>query len=395
MDIFSASLHKSLAWFRNSGVMIPASGLWGVAERVVLGEGNEALDKTLSEFPAWSRVGGNYILEQRRADCNFECAYLFLLCSEVFDDQSLREIGVNLLDFLYFRSGLLNRGKAKYPAGSWNWSHICRDSRVWFDDESWCLFLALQIASRYPDLDLRYEMKHHARILSESMAEAAVAALPENLQYDGHTWWSDPAGAWLGNLALPHWGALTVMALSRSLAEWKNPTAEKFIERYLAYLNSTAMELNSSETSYALLGVSAVNHYLGIESARALQARLVEKLTQKISRSGNLPAEHYEAPCGEHLVDTIYTVNWAALALQTAEAPAADKLLKMLVEIQDTTPSPLFAGCWRGMYDLAKQEWGGGNAYEGGAGSVYTGWTNAPIAWCMALHILGKTLWNF
>ena len=32
------------------------------------------------------------------------------------------------------------------------------------------------------------------------------------------------------------------------------------------------------------------------------------------------------------------------------------------------------------MYDLRAGEWGGGDLFEGGQNSIYTGWTNAPIA---------------
>ena len=35
---------QNLAWFRRSGVMRPEDGSWGVAERLVVTEGNEALD---------------------------------------------------------------------------------------------------------------------------------------------------------------------------------------------------------------------------------------------------------------------------------------------------------------------------------------------------------------
>ena len=52
-------------------------------------------------------------------------------------------------------------------------------------------------------------------------------------------------------------------------------------------------------------------------------------------------------------------------------------------------------GCWHGMFDLKRQDWGGGNRSEGGAASIYTGWTNAPLAWAVAGRILGKSIENF
>jgi len=44
------------------------------------------------------------------------------------------------------------------------------------------------------------------------------------------------------------------------------------------------------------------------------------------------------------------------------------------------------------MFDLNANSWGGGDRFEGGAGSIYTGWTNAPIASVIAMDILGKDL---
>ena len=90
-----------------------------------------------------------------------------------------------------------------------------------------------------------------------------------------------------------------------------------------------------------------------------------------------------------HLADLIYTDNWAVLALHhlhlltgdRAFLRSRDRALRFLAAIQDRSPSPHFAGCWRGLYDTRAGAWGGGDHYEGGANSLYSGWTNAPIAW--------------
>ena len=87
-------------------------------------------------------------------------------------------------------------------------------------------------------------------------------------------------------------------------------------------------------------------------------------------------------------------MNWAVLALQSLAAQsdkarfatAKDQVVALLLRIQDTTESPAFRGCWRGMYDLKAGGWGGGDRFEGGAGSVYTGWTNAPITIALLLE---------
>ena len=48
------SLEMTKKWFKESGVMIPENGLWGVAERVLLVDNNKTAQKTLNSFPAWT-----------------------------------------------------------------------------------------------------------------------------------------------------------------------------------------------------------------------------------------------------------------------------------------------------------------------------------------------------
>ena len=99
-------------------------------------------------------------------------------------------------------------------------------------------------------------------------------------------------------------------------------------------------------------------------------------------------------------MDTIYTVNWAALGLQVLKnmdkaylAPFT-KVLDLLCRIQDKSPEAWLNGCWRGMFNMETGTWGGGDRYEGGAGSIYTGWTNAPIATVLALELQGRDLFS-
>ena len=52
------ALKRNLAWFRRSGIIDPADGRWGVAERIALTENNEALRKMCEHFPAWTDHNG-------------------------------------------------------------------------------------------------------------------------------------------------------------------------------------------------------------------------------------------------------------------------------------------------------------------------------------------------
>ena len=376
--------------------MLPSDGLWGVAERVVVTEGNVALEKMLEAFPAWTIHEDHCVIEQRRADCNFEAAYMYLLASEVFGDAKYYRIACNILDFLYFRSGLLWRQKDGAVPGSWNWSHIKRSSTVWFDDEAWCVFLQLKIAEEFPELDNRYDLRHWAMILAGELCRALVRAMAPGIDVLPENHWRDKSFS--GAVDLPHWGSLVCMALARAFKEDPDAEYSEALKSYHDYLALEAENFNASEVCYALIGSCAAYRYTGDVFYLALCRKFGKLLEARTGDNGNIPSEHDEAPCGSMLVDTIYTVNWAVMGLQVLKNIDAEfselycKVLNLVCAIQDDSPEPWFRGCWRGMFDMESGTWGGGDCYEGGAGSIYTGWTNAPISSVIAMELLGRDL---
>ena len=70
------------------------------------------------------------------------------------------------------------------------------------------------------------------------------------------------------------------------------------------------------------------------------------------------------------------------------------KVMDLVLTIQDKSSEPQYAGSWRGMYDMEQRIWGGGDCFEGGAGSIYTGWTNAPISSVIAMELLKRNLFS-
>jgi hypothetical protein len=46
------------------------------------------------------------------------------------------------------------------------------------------------------------------------------------------------------------------------------------------------------------------------------------------------------------------------------------------------------------LYDTGPNAWGGGDRYEGGAGSIYSGWTNAPIALSFLFEATDRSLFE-
>ena len=398
-------LEKSLLmtwhWFRKSGVMMPEDGSWGVGERIMLTSGNAAMEHILTSFPAWTPRGEFYVIEQRRADCCMQSAFLFLLLHKLFGSKApFRATAENLLDFLYFRSGLLNRAENTPLSGLWDWSHIKRSHVIYFDDDSWMLFLALKIAKSFPALDRKYGMRKFALLLADRLLEGAEKyfagkADPEKDKRELGFYWQ-------GKILLPHWGSLVCMALAEAYRATGEEKYLSFAEHYETFLLEKADSFTSSEFGYALMGSSCVWSVSGREKSLKCAKLFAGKILAIMDKkTGCIPSEHYETPSGKHLADTIYTLNWALLGLQNmAETDdsckeAAEKVLSLLLQIQDRTKKDFLYGCWRGMYDMEKKQWGGGDLYEGGANSLYSGWTNAPIAWAAAFELLGSSLMKF
>ncbi len=392
----------NLAWFRHSGVMDPADGSWGVGERVAVTGGNSAIEEMLSSFPAWSMKDGYCIIEQRRADCNFQTLLLFLLASRSVGGVAERETARRILEYLYCRSGLLfSKDAGKVPAGAWQWSHIKQTPVVYFDDEAWCVLIQLALTRLAPE----WAAEFHCRERALQLAGALCTAMYRSFGHPHPEFperWSDPEAVWLGDLRQPHWGSLGCMALAAAYREEPREEWREEVRRYCRFVDEQLASWDVSELCYGLIGAAFAAGCMGDCVFAEYTGRLETALLHRQDpETGNFPSEHEsEAPVGPDKVDTIYTVNWALLALECAAAitgnkattAARDRLMTLLLEIQDTTPAPQFAGCWRGMYDLTAGGWGGGDRYEGGAGSIYTGWTNAPIAIGLLLAVDGRSL---
>lgn len=390
---YKAALDLHKKWFLESSVM-PLDGKLGIAERVLLTANNTAAEKAMSSFPAWRIFENGCILEQRRADCCFETAYYFLRRYQIFNEPHDREICSNMLNYLYCRSGMLSRNPntTTCDLGVWNWSDIRWTPAIWFDDNAWCIMLALAIAEADAEFDKKYDMKKHALEGAAAIAAGFERQWPKDYKYDP----SSGKMPWAGNLALPHWGALAACALSCAMNEEKD---EELLQRYrnidktyFDFITAELDNLNFSELSYSLLYLGWSQKYHLSQEKKNLGIKIRQKLLDNCDKTSlSLPSTHYEAPNGAALADLIYTMNWFYTAMTVFEqkfpSEAGSKWLadfsEFLIRIQDKSAQAELAGCWRGMYDIDNASWGGGDCYEGGANSIYTGWTNAPLGWSL------------
>jgi hypothetical protein len=383
-----ASLRLNIEWFQNSGIMRPGSGEWGIGERIATRD-NKALEMVLSAFPYYTEFPKGFVLEHRRPDCNFQTAWLFAAASEALNRPELMTVTENILDYLFHRSGLLNKRYPDLPEAAWEWSTNNLKNQFYYDDNGWNGLFELALARRYPALEERFRMRDWGLKLAGTLANAL-----EKEFFGGA-----PVTI-VGKPELPHWGALACMPIAAAAVETGDDARAEAVRRYFRFLDEKFDTLNTSEYAYILVGGGVAAGLLRDAAIRATVERAAAVLMKRMSRSGNIASEHYEIPNGEHLVDLVYTVNWALLGFQETAAltgkpehrQAFEQLLALVTGIQDRCSEALFNGCWRGLYDLNEKAWAGGDLHEGGSGSIYSGWTNAPIAMALAHFLNGNSL---
>ncbi|MCF6177466.1 MAG: hypothetical protein L3J71_17055 [Victivallaceae bacterium] len=389
----STALLANINWLEQSGVLDPVDGSWGIAARVVLTANNSALEHTKTSFPAYTEHDGYNIVEHRRGDCNFETVLMLLEAAKVLNVDKYYRTADNILRYLFCRSGMFNTKYDKFPKNVWRWANEKWEPAVWFDDNSWNCAISLIIAERYPELDEKYGIKERAMLLADQL----LTGFNAQFQQPPLDSWQ-----WQGELKFPHWGSLVMMALAYAYRITPKAEYREAIIRYHAYLMSGEADFSASDQAYVVIGASTAAAVLKDDDIQTCAVKYADILLHKMDdKTGAIPSEHAkEAPVGNHLVDMVYTQNWTVVGLQTIYrltgdekyAQGLDKAMKLILDIQDTSPQPHLNGCWRGMFDLKANNWGGGNLYEGGADSIYTGWTNIPVAWTIAYMLSGGSL---
>jgi len=401
----ATAVKNNIKWFRSSGIMRPDDGFWGVGERIAAVSDKETRGQIDGVFNMQTILNDRTIvLEHRRADCCAETAVMFELAAQAFDHAEYREIASNIIAFMN-RSGMRVTEPESPLKDLWRWA-MPNYNACWTDDNSWVITCFLFLAvNGYPQLKAQ----------GVAAAEAMYRHMDTYIKFieDGNrdnVYEDVMAGSRLN----PHWMGLVTMALSWAYSFNGNLAYHDLIKRYYALVldGPPAHDLNSrvkdprykwsvSEYAYLTLTASIAAKTFNDASFKKMAQTAAGILLQKQFPTGHFASNHYEAPEGEHFADLIYTQNWATLGLQhiallcpenTEYCKALEKSLEFLVKIQDHSDIPVFRGCWRGMFDTQANRWGGGDKYEGGQGSIYSGWTNAPISIAMLFELTGKNL---
>jgi len=162
----------------------------------------------------------------------------------------------------------------------------------------------------------------------------------------------------------------------------------------------TKRPYTTSESSYFLLENSLIARATGDPTALECVRLFGDYLISRQDASGIIPGETRWGPAGDHVADLVYTQNWFTLAMWNAYKLTQEPRyrtaflhsLNFLSEVQDKGPEPETRGAWRGAFDALAWEWGGTSQLEGGPGSIYSGWTNAPIDLAIEFYLDGDSL---
>ena len=401
-------VQRNIKWFLNSGVMRPNDGFWGVAERVAILEGNACVEKLRETFPAQSNVApGIAVLEHRRPDCCLQTALAFDLAAEVLCDDGLKTVADNLIDFVIHRSCLQDVRADSPTRGLWGWANPNYRDCYWADDNAWVSTLLLILARRgRPELaaygidTIRALYGHAKRFMQHVITSGKDVPFEEKPM--------------LGLRLNPHWMGLAAMAFAHAAREDQETDYAGLVADYYCVVlegppaddersqraASSGLPWSISEYAYLSLAAAVAGAQFGLAEAIEAARYACNVLVERQSSLGHFPSEHYETPTDPNLVDLIYTQNWATLGLlQSAklfQSPkyrsAFDLSIDLLGDIQDHSPEPHFCGCWRGLYDVKLRTWSGGDRYEGGQRSIYSGWTNAPINLAFLFTLTGTSL---
>lgn len=382
------ALQRNLDWFQKSGMLPGSYGSGGVVERIVLVRDNPQIGDIEKSFKGLRRQGPYLYSEMIRPDGSFQTALTFYYASRLFNSPQAEQVSRNIFDYLR-KSDMQVLDPSSPAYGLWTWSSTV-EKTYWSDDNPWNTIISLKIYLLTGDRDWLHKGLLTARGL---------------LRYQHLS--GDPAGGLQGR---PHWGGMRAMGLAFAYGLTKDPEFKKAALDYLhtdykglildAGGKPTKRPYTTSESSYFLLESSliaaATHDPIAIECVKLFG----DYLLSRRDASGVVPGEARWGGAGDHIADLVYTQNWFTLAMWHAYLVTKDQRyeksflqsLNFLLAIQDKGPEPQTKGCWRGAFDALMWEWGGTNQLEGGPGSIYTGWTNAPIDLAIEFYLNGDSL---
>ena len=377
------ALNKNIEWFLNSGLMKENDGSKGIAERVVLVEDNDAMERINAGFIYQRKIDHYIILEHVRPDCTFETALVFHLASEVLKRPDLENISRNM--FLY-----LENAPNRNAGGLWGWSDVLQKDDYFTNDNAWVIIVSLYM----------YQITGEEKFFGMGMETAD--AMDKEMHKGKQGKLMNP------DLASHHGPGELAIAMAKA---YKISGEKKYFDcccRIIDYdyknlaVKDSILDRKSYDTSkcaYLLMQSSLIYLETGYKPALEICNVVANTLCSLQNKYGGWASEWRESAIGKDYCDIIYAQNWAIMGFYHALFIKKDvtwkktfeKAIKFLLDIQVKEPDYI-AGCWRGQFNIKTWNYNIPDRHEGGPNSIYSGWTNAIIDIVLAFILSGKSL---
>jgi hypothetical protein len=366
-----------------------------------------------------------------RSDCNGESAVAFALRAGIGPDARSARIAGNLLDWVYFRSGMFIDGPANAGYGLIGWTpeapgalYQDNDVRVMFG----CMGTAALLGTSRWDERLLINILANFRTTGRLGFRGERLEGPELIRRGWRSFWDAP----LVRLS-PHFEAWTWAAylwlydktLFAPLLERTRLGIGRLMEAYpggwfwtngmqqerarMLLVLAWLLRVDDSPEHRAWLDRIATDLQAAQDECGAIREELGDTAMGYFPPpDSNASYGTNEAPLihanGEPVADLLYTCNFALLGLHEAAAVTGepryrlmeDKLADFLVRIQVRSEAqPELDGAWFRAFDYRRWDFFGSNADAGwGAWCTECGWTQGWISAVLSLRRLGVSFWD-
>jgi len=366
-----------------------------------------------------------------RSDCNGESALPFALRAGLGNDSRSSLIAANLLDWLYFRSGMFIDDPSKHSHGLIAWTPDaagalyqdndvkamlgCMGTAALLGTNRWDERLLINILANFRTtgrLGFRGERIEHPELIRRgwrSFWEAPLVRLSPH--FEAWTW---AAYLWLYDkthfaqlLERTRLGIRLMMEKYPDGWFWTNGIQQERARMLLAL--AWLLRVDNTREHRAWLDRIASDICAAQDNCGAIREELGDVAMGYFPPpDSNASYGTNEAPLihsnGEPVADLLYTCNFAFLGLHEAAAVTGDarfrdmedKLADFLVRIQvHSEARPELDGAWFRAFDYKRWEYYGSNADAGwGAWAVECGWTQGWIPTVLGLRNRGVSLWD-
>jgi len=420
-DAARRAIVRGLDWHQRAG-MFP------VAKGKTVGDGRGGVMEGISSRIACD--GSQPLNEGLRSDCNGETALAFALRWRLDGDRQSRQIAVNLLDWLYFNSGLLHNDPAKADFGLLAWT--TSSPSLYGDNDIKAILSGLGTAAllktdRWDEVLLR-DIVGNFRTTGVDGFRGCCLSDQDVLE---HGWqyyrraatihYAPHYEAWIWSSYLwlydkTRYGPLLertrhairmMMAAYPDRWQWTNGIQQERGRMLLPL--AWLVRVGDRPEHRAWLRRLAGDMEKCQDACGAIREELGD-LTM-----GTVPPAQSNAEYGTHeasliqrngdtMADMLYTCNFTLLGLHEAFAATrepqyrrmADRLAEFLIRIQVRSQShPKLDGGWFRAFDFRQWDYWGSNADVGwGAWSIEVGWTQAWIPTALSLRELKMNLWD-